>query len=182
MKTATQPTMSLSPSEAQERLSQADVLLLDVRTILEFSGSQVPGSLNLPLDALSSDSLKKRLGGKEQRSSYSVNPGNGLATQRQYWPVILPGRCTSWKVAFNSGVRRASIDQKAAVISLEGKSGLRQGHWCLWVWLFRAVGPPMGIALSGFVGAGLVFAGWTDTCGMGMLWPKRHGIVMLCTA
>ena len=56
---------SLSPSEAQERLAQADVLLLDVRTILEFSGSQVPGSLNLPLDALSSDSLKKRLGGKE---------------------------------------------------------------------------------------------------------------------
>jgi len=28
---------------------------------------------------------------------------------------------------------------------------------------------PGGFALSAFVGAGLVFAGVTDTCGMGML-------------
>ena len=28
---------------------------------------------------------------------------------------------------------------------------------------------PAWIALSGFVGAGLIFAGITDTCGMGML-------------
>jgi len=38
---------------------------------------------------------------------------------------------------------------------------------------------PAWIALSGFVGAGLVFAGITDTCGMGMLiarmpWNNRR--------
>ena len=35
---------------------------------------------------------------------------------------------------------------------------------------------PASIALSGFVGAGLVFAGITDTCGIGMLiarMPRR---------
>ena len=62
-----------------------------------------------------------------------------------------------------------AIEQKAAVISLErqvriaagtlGLVGLALGQWV----------PPWGIALSGFVGAGLVFAGLTDTCGMGML-------------
>ena len=40
--------------------------------------------------------------------------------------------------------------------------GLALGQWV----------HPWGIALSGFVGAGLVFAGWTDTCGMGMLLAK----------
>ena len=32
---------------------------------------------------------------------------------------------------------------------------------------------PGGFALSAFIGAGLVFAGVTDTCGMGMMIAKR---------
>jgi len=46
---------------------------------------------------------------------------------------------------------------------------------------------PAWIALSGFVGAGLVFAGITDTCGMGMLiapmpWNNRRTSGTCCSS
>ena len=112
---------SLSPSEAQERLSQADVLLLDVRTILEFSGSQVPGSLNLPLDALSSDSLKKRLGGKDPKeililcqSGKRAGKAAAILARDPAWKVhVVEGGLQQWR---EEGL---PIEQKASVISLE---------------------------------------------------------------
>jgi len=184
MKTATQPTMaSLSPSEAQERLSQADVLLLDVRTILEFSGSQVPGSLNLPLDALSSDSLKKRLGGKEPIEILILCQSGKRAGKA----AVILARDPAWKVhVVEGGLQQwreegLPIDQKAAVISLERQVRIAAGALVL---VGLALGQwvhPWGIALSGFVGAGLVFAGWTDTCGMGMLLAKAPWNRRACT-
>ena len=133
MKTATQPTMaSLSPSEAQERLSQADVLLLDVRTILEFSGSQVPGSLNLPLDALSSDSLKKRLGGKEPieililcQSGKRAGKAAAILARDPAWKHVVEGGLQQWReeglpIDQGSGdlTRKASPDGRALVLGV----------------------------------------------------------------
>jgi len=149
---------SLSPSKAQERLSQADVLLLDVRTILEFSGSQVPGSLNLPLDALSSDSLKKRLGGKAPKeililcqSGKRAGKAAEILTCDPAWKVhVVEGGLQQWR---EEGL---PIDQKASVISLERQVRIAAGTLVL---VGLALGQwfhPWGIAVSGFVGAGLV--------------------------
>jgi len=174
---------SLSPSKAQERLSQADVLLLDVRTILEFSGSQVPGSLNLPLDALSSDSLKKRLGGKDPKeililcqSGKRAGKAAAILARDPAWKVhVVEGGLQQWR---EEGL---PIEQKAAVISLERQVRIAAGTLVL---VGLALGQwvhPWGIAFSGFVGAGLVFAGLTDTCGMGMLLAKAPWNRRACT-
>ena len=50
-----------------------------------------------------------------------------------------------------------------------GRCASRPGRWCCSASLLGWLVHPAFLGLSAFVGAGLVFAGITDTCGMGML-------------
>jgi hypothetical protein len=56
-----------------------------------------------------------------------------------------------------------------ATISLERQVRIAAGSIVLIGTLMGAFVHPAFLGLSAFVGAGLVFAGITDTCGMGML-------------
>lgn len=54
-------------------------------------------------------------------------------------------------------------------MSLERQVRIAAGSLVLTGAVLALIFNPAWIALSGFVGAGLIFAGITDTCGMGML-------------
>lgn len=61
------------------------------------------------------------------------------------------------------------IIEGAKTISLERQVRIAAGSLVFIGALLSYVVHPAWIALSAFVGAGLVFAGITDTCGMGMV-------------
>ena len=60
----------------------------------------------------------------------------------------------------------------AKVMSLERQVRIGAGSLVLLGVILGLLVNPYFIALSGFVGAGLIFAGLTDWCGMGLLLAK----------
>ena len=168
------PLKTISPQTASAHLSNQNAMILDVRTVLEFSGQQVPGSLNLPLDQLSPASLRQHLGKQTptqilimcQSGNRACKAAEILSNDPAWQVQVIEGGLNQWQA---SGL---PVDKKASVMTLERQVRIAAGLLILTgIGLARWV-HPWGIGLSGFVGAGLVFAGITDTCGMGMLLAK----------
>jgi len=170
---------TIQPAELQNILaSQTDAAVLDVRTSLEFDEVHVPQARNLPLDELDADSLSLA----KDRPVYllcrggqrAIRAAEKLSRAGYREPVVIAGGTIAW---IEAGLPVTRGEAKA--ISLERQVRIAAGSlvligvvlgWFISRWLFL---------FSGFVGAGLVFAGVTDYCGMGMLlarmpWNRRR--------
>jgi rhodanese-related sulfurtransferase len=169
---------TISPVELQQILAaQPDAAVLDVRTPVEFAEVHVPQAQNIPLDELKPSSLQLR---KDQpvyllcRSGQRATKAAEKFSRESFLqPIIVEGGTLAW-IGANLPVTRSSIK----IISLERQVRIVAGSLVL-------IGVLLGwfvhrgfFGLSAFVGAGLVFAGITDFCGMGLLlarlpWNKR---------
>jgi rhodanese-related sulfurtransferase len=169
---------TISPIELQNLLvTHADLPLLDVRTPVEFSEVHVPQARNVPLDELRPGTLQLQ---KDQpvyllcrTDNRATKAAEKFAKEGFAHPIILEGGTQAW-IAANFPVVRGTVK----VISLERQVRIVAGSLVL-------IGALLGwfvhrdfFGLSAFVGAGLVFAGITDFCGMGLLlarmpWNKR---------
>ena len=169
---------TISPVELQKLLAaQPDLPLLDVRTPVEFEEVHVPPARNIPLDelkpgglALAKDQPVYLLCRSGQRAAKAAER---LAQAGFAQPVVVAGGTLAWMDA-NLPVARG----QSKVISLERQVRIAAGSLVL-------AGVVLGwfvhrgfYGLSAFVGAGLVFAGITDFCGMGLLlarapWNKK---------
>lgn len=160
---------TISPVELQKILSEdPHATVIDVRTPVEFAEVHVPQAKNIPLDEFNPDSLsfdKKQpvylLCRTHQRA---LKAAEKLAKANYSHPMVIKGGTLAW-IEANLPVTRGT----AKVISLERQVRITAGSlvfigfllgWFLNHWFF---------ILSGFIGAGLVFAGITDFCGMGLL-------------
>jgi rhodanese-related sulfurtransferase len=169
---------TIPPVELQKILGEKpDATVLDVRTPVEFAEVHVPQARSLPLDELKPDSLSLpkdqpvyllcRSGQRATRAAAQFSRA-GFAQ-----PIVVEGGTLAW-IDAGLPVTRGAVK----VISLERQVRITAGSlvfvgfllgWFVNHWFF---------ILSGFVGAGLVFAGVTDFCGMGLLlaklpWNKR---------
>jgi hypothetical protein len=81
--------------------------------------------------------------------------------------VVVEGGTIAWSDA-GLPVERAAVK----VMSLERQVRIGAGSLVLTGVLLAIFVHPYFLALSGFVGGGLVFAGITDWCGMGLLLAK----------
>jgi rhodanese-related sulfurtransferase len=168
----------LTPVELKERLAvQPDLLLIDVRTPIEFDEVHIPGSRNIPLGRLSLTTL----GGVEGRRIYLVCrsgrrseiAAEKLANVGITATVRVSGGVDAW-VASGFPVYRGSN----GVISLERQVRLLAG-----VVLLAALGLGFGVhpgflALVAAVGLEMIFAGITDLGGFGLFlanapWNRR---------
>jgi rhodanese-related sulfurtransferase len=169
---------TISPVELQKLLTTEPLLpLLDVRTPMEFAEVHVPQARNVPLDELQPSTLQLS---KEQPVYLLCRSGQRATKAAEKFvkdgftqPVIIAGGTLAWMEA-SLPVERGT----AKAISLERQVRIAAGSLVL-------VGVLLGwfvhrafFGLAGFVGAGLVFAGITDFCGMGLLlarlpWNKR---------
>jgi len=163
---------SVRPQELRQRLDQGVPLeILDVRTPVEYRQSHIPGSLLTPLDTL--------------------DPRHILALRREPVDAPIYLLCRSGKRAAlaaekfaRAGFRNALVieggiaacqkvgwplEHDRRVVSLERQVRIAAGLLVLAGILVGWFVHPAGYLISGFVGAGLVFAGVTDTCGMAML-------------
>lgn len=163
---------TISPIELQNLLAaQPDLPLLDVRTPVEFAEVHVPQARNVPLDELrlGTVSVPKHqpvylLCRSGQRATKAAEK---LVREGFTQPVVIAGGTLAW-IAANLPVTHG----QSKVISLERQVRIVAGSLVL-------AGVVLGwfvhrgfYGLAAFVGAGLVFAGVTDFCGMGLLLAK----------
>jgi rhodanese-related sulfurtransferase len=144
--------------------------LIDVRTPAEFREVHVEIARNVPLDQLDALALMQARNGSANEPLYLICRSGSRGRQA----------CEKFlKAGFTNGVNieggtMACVEAGLPVvrgkkaISLERQVRLAAGLLVLLGAIASFVHPAF-IGLSAFVGAGLVFAGITDTCGMGMM-------------
>jgi len=145
--------------------------LIDVRTPAEFREVHLEQARNVPLDQLDPAALLKARNGAGGESLYVICKSGGrsaraceMFVQAGFNEAVSVEGGTAACVAAGLPVVRG---KKA--MSLERQVRIAAGSLVLLGVIGSYLVHPYCIGLSAFVGAGLVFAGITDTCGMGML-------------
>jgi rhodanese-related sulfurtransferase len=163
---------TITPRRLEElRTSGQPVHLIDVRTPAEFREVHVPFAQNVPLDRLDPAAVARlgtsppdqplylicRSGARGQKACEKLT-GSGFTNV-----VNVEGGTQAWAEAGLPVVR----GKKA--ISLERQVRIAAGLLVLIGVVLGWLIHPACSGLAAFVGAGLVFAGVTDTCGMGLV-------------
>lgn len=156
-----------SPIELSQNRTSA--LLLDVRTPAEFQEVHIEGSVLKPLHELNPDEIKPLTEGKS--ACYVICRSGGRARQAAEKLAqsgmtalkVLDGGVTGWEKA------GLPVARGKKTISLERQVRIAAGALVVTGSVLGYLVDPLWIALSAFVGAGLVFAGITDTCGLAMV-------------
>ncbi len=168
---------SISPSDTNTR--RASALLLDVRTPAEYTEMHIDGALSHPITELNPDFVRSQTQG--QRECIVICRSGGRA--RKAAETLAAAGITNIKIMDGGMMSWMSAGlpfiEGAKTISLERQVRIAAGSLVFIGALLSYVVHPAWIALSAFVGAGLVFAGITDTCGMGMVlarmpWNNRR--------
>ena len=166
-------TQTASPQEVLQRRKDGKPLeIIDVRTPAEYAEVHAEDARLVPLDQLNPKSIMSERPGQPDEQIYLICKSGSRAAkavekfhQAGFTNVTcIEGGTTAWEQAGLPVVRGTS-----KVISLERQVRIAAGSLVLLGLLLGWLAHPAGFALSAFVGAGLVFAGVTDWCGMGML-------------
>ncbi len=174
---------TVMPKSAFEDLhSNTQACLVDVRTPVEFDEIHADGARLIPLDQISVDRLRGEVGDIAGRRIYFICRSGQRASQaaKQLAAAgvdevrVIIGGTIAWE---SEGL---PVTRGRAAMSLERQVRIAAGSLVLLGVILSLTVHPWLIGLSAFVGAGLVFAGLTDTCGMGILlakmpWNQRRG-------
>ncbi len=167
---------TIPPAELQDLLMRDPALaLVDVRTPLEFDEVHVPQARNFPLDRFEPDSLLATGAIAKDQPVYllcrsgarAAKAAEKLAKNGSDQGVIVEGGTQGW-IEAGLPVHRGTTK----VMSLERQVRITAGSLVLLGFILAYFVHPYFLGLSAFVGAGLVFAGVTDWCGMGLLLAK----------
>ncbi len=151
--------------------ASAGALLLDVRSPAEFRSGRVQGAVNLPLENVTAESVRALLVGNDQKTVVLLCASGGRARTAAK-KLAASGLKTLVVQGGTNSCQQAGlpIDKDAGgVISIERQVRIAAGTLVFGGVLLGANVHPGFYGLSAFVGAGLVFAGVTDWCGMGLL-------------
>jgi rhodanese-related sulfurtransferase len=162
----------IAPQELAELCKQGKKIdLIDVRTPVEFREMHVDSARNVPLDRLDPVALMQARNVSRDEPLYLICRSGSRG--KQACEHFLAAAFTN--VVNVEGGTLACMDCGLPVvrgrksISLERQVRIAAGSLVLIGALLGWLVHPVFIGLSAFIGAGLVFAGITDTCGMGML-------------
>jgi len=172
---------TISPHQLYQLQQSTSACLLDVRTPAEHAEVHVPGVHLMPLDRLDAARLAGTGDFAKEKPLYILCRSGGRAKQAAQQLEkegftqchVVEGGTLAWAEAGLPVNRGAS-----SVISLERQVRIAAGAIVLTGVLLGYFVNPAFIWLSGFIGAGLMFAGITDWCGMGLLlarmpWNQR---------
>ncbi len=161
----------ISPRELQDKVNAGQsVDLVDVRTPVEFREARVEYARNVPLDQLDPAAEAAAADGKTlyvicRTGNRARQAGEKLLAAGCDPVVNVEGGTRAWEESGLPLVR----PEGSGPIALERQVRIAAGSLVLVGVVLGALVHPFWIGLSAFVGAGLLFAGITDTCGMGML-------------
>jgi rhodanese-related sulfurtransferase len=163
---------TISPVRLAElRKAGIELDLIDVRTPAEYREVHLDFARNIPLDQLDPTAVMQARNGSHNEPLYLVCRSGSRGEKAcekfrhaGFTNVInVDGGILACEQAGMSLVRGKKT------ISLERQVRITAGLLVLLGTMLGWLIHPAFIGLSAFVGAGLVFAGITDTCGMGML-------------
>lgn len=172
MKTIT--ATDLARLKSNEQQNDDAIALVDVRMPTEYREVHAAGAKNFPLDSLDPIAIARSRGGRSDQPVYVICQSGARSSKAAekfrdagFENVVdVLGGTSAWVAAGLPVVR----GKKA--VSLERQVRILAGFLAL-------LGAVLGffvhrsfIGLSAFIGAGLMFAGITDTCGMGMMLSK----------
>ena len=165
----------ISPSDAEVRRGKGEKLhFVDVRSPAEFRTVHAKGAHLYPLEGIQPKMIAEKLGISAQAPVVLLCAGGNRAKKAAEKFIaegipdclVVEGGTKAWEAAGLPVVRGKGV------ISIERQVRIGAGAFVLlgvglglWV-------APIWFVLSAFVGAGLIFAGISDWCGMGLLLAK----------
>jgi rhodanese-related sulfurtransferase len=164
---------TIRPVELDDLLdAQPSLVVLDVRTPVEYSDVHIRHARNVPLATLNPKALEEAGALLKDKPVYLIcRTGARAAKAAEKFAadgfenaIVVEGGTVAWTNAALP-VERGT----ARVISLERQVRIAAGLLVLSGVLLGWLVHPWFIGLSAFVGVGLIFAGITDFCGMGLL-------------
>jgi rhodanese-related sulfurtransferase len=181
---------TISPAQLSELCKGGKTVeLIDVRTPVEYREVHVGIARNVPLDRLDPAAFMHARNGSANEPLYVICRSGGRGQQA----------CERFLSAGFSNIVNIEGGTMACVeaglpvsrgkkaISLERQVRIAAGALVLLGAVLGWLIHPAFTGLAAFVGAGLVFAGVTDTCGMGMIlsrmpWNKGDAATESCSA
>jgi len=163
--------VTITPRElAAKRQGGAPVELIDVRTPVEYREVHCAFARNVPLSDLDPKAVMAAQSGSEGGTLYVIckSGSRGKQACEKFLAagfsnvVNVEGGTSAWAecgLPVNRGEKAISLERQVRIVA---------GTLVVLGAALGAFVHPYFIGLSAFVGAGLVFAGVTDTCGMGM--------------
>jgi rhodanese-related sulfurtransferase len=161
----------MTPDQAKELLDRGELVLIDVRTDIERAAIHAVGSVHIPLDQFDAQDVLKRYDGKIiacicKAGNRSPQAVDALLQAGATRVANVLGGTEAWARA------GLPVERQSRVIPLERQVLIAAGMLVLVGVILGYAVHPWGFALSGFIGAGLIFAGSTGFCGMGLLLAK----------
>jgi rhodanese-related sulfurtransferase len=165
---------TITPQQLVEKQQSEQVDLIDVRTPIEFREVHAIGARNIPLDSLDPHAVIQSRNGNGDDPLYVICRSGKRASKaiQQFVDagftnaVNVDGGTQAWDAA------GLPVARGKKAISLERQVRIAAGFLVLLGAILGFFVHPYFIGISAFVGAGLMFAGITDTCGMGMMLAK----------
>ena len=159
---------TISPTEAATMLRQG-ATLVDVREADEHARERIPGAHNLPLSRLAEAELAVQSG-----QPVLFHCRSGMRTGENAAALAAKaGECQAYIVAGGlDGWKQAGLpvaEDRRQPIPLMRQVQIAAGSMVVLGTVLGVLVSPWFLALAGFVGAGLVFAGVSGTCGLASL-------------
>ena len=179
---------TISPAKLAELCRQRGTIdLIDVRTPIEFREVHLDIARNVPLDQLDPVALVQAREGRANEPLFVICRSGGRG--QQACETFLKSGFTN--IVNVEGGTMACVEAGLPVsrgkkaISLERQVRIAAGTLVLIGAVFGLTVHMGFIGLSAFVGAGLIFSGVTDTCGMGLIlarmpWNQCGGDTSSC--
>lgn len=165
----------ISPHDLAELCKTCKTIeIIDVRTPMEFREVHLAVARNEPLDTLDPTAVMKARTGSEQEPLYVICRSGSRG--RQACEKFLAAGFTN--IINIEGGTLACLEcdlpvfRGTKMVSLQRQVSIAMGLLVLLGVLLGVFVHPAFVFLSAFVGAGVVFAGVTDTCPMGMVLAK----------
>lgn len=164
--------IEITPAELMERKKAGTIDLIDVRTPVEFQEMHVSFAKLVPLDSLSEKMMAEKFGGNEP---LYVVCRSGSRGKKACELLLASGRTNVFNIQGGTlacAQAGLPITHGKKIMSLERQVRIAAGFLVALGSLLGFFIDPRWCFLSTFVGCGLMFAGITDTCGMGIMLSK----------
>lgn len=153
----------IGADEAQRRLAAGSAILVDIREPVEHARESIPGAALVPLSGFTPNALAGDRAVIFHCQSGKRTADNAAQLSRCGAPQVylLEGGLNGWKAAGHP----TKVD-RSKPIEMQRQVQIGAGALVLIGLILAALVSPWFVALSAFVGAGLVFAGVSGWCGM----------------
>lgn len=165
------------PANVFIKNTPTDCFIVDVRTAAEVKAKSLPGAIHLPLQSLTVETLQQAINQQTQipdKIFLLCHSGRRAETAAKQ----LDGQVNQSLTVIDGGIQAVEkmnadwVITQGKAVSIERQVRIAAGGLVLLGVILGFAAHSAWFALSGFVGAGLMFSGITDSCAMGLILAK----------